>query len=149
MKKICAVAAKWWKSKLEVSPKSFFNRDLNPINLITAHFAYKNSPKYSSDNASIFKGLLEKRIQESYTNIDGTYNHHFGISVDYDPDKLLTEIAKASSIPLLLFPWKTDMIIGKRYIMVKEGFDGSYRLIYPFKLPAFLTPLIKKVFSIY
>lgn len=75
--------------------------------------------------APVFVAELAKRIEDMIGRTD-----RVSLSVDYGPERVLAEAAKAAGISTSRFPIKTHMTITPQYVTASLGYRGPDRLIW-------------------
>lgn len=123
------VAAKWWAEKLRnLNPKNFDNGDKSGTGFLTMLLATKiaSNVKPSAEKVEWFEEKLAEVIEE-YIQENGSLK----LSVDYQPDAVLSRAAIETGINLNVFPWKTTMWVERNSITVSDGYCAETRCIFP------------------
>lgn len=127
-KSAARAAAEWWAEqvgapvqRLVSAEQRDFSSDFAELSLM-AIAAQHPIPQGAPP---VFVAEMEKRIAEMQTRTDWV---SFG--VDYGPDRMLAEAAKAAGISTTRFPIKTHMTITPQYVTASLGYRGPHRLIW-------------------
>lgn len=107
-------AATWWANK--VCSPTFDNGDHSDAGGFTRMLAIQKMIQ-----------ALEPKIEEVLTRM-GDYGMTLG--VDYGPDPILGDAARAADISTSKFPLKTMMWIYKDYVTVSSGYRGRTVLVW-------------------
>lgn len=127
------VAAKWWVNKL----RSIFAGQANYNNgvpgvlgiyVATGQAEEASATTPNPENLDKFEKLLAEEIRNQ---IPTAFMGELILSVDYNPDGILLELAKKCQISTKGFPYKTTMWIKEKQILLKDGYVGPIRKIFP------------------
>lgn len=122
---IADVACNWWIDAID--HPTFDNGDTSDIGGFTMMFAMLNhaqKPGLSEESKQRFKEALKKRIKMELLT-----RRSFSLSVDYGPDRILSDAASEAGI-IADFPWKTHMRIDRDKITVSCGYGAPYQTIF-------------------
>ena len=129
MEKYYDVASKWWADKLRsVSPGNFNNGDSSSIGgmaMILATILAEDS-KPSNEAIDLFEEKLAATIKK-----DVEKRGSMTLSVDYNPDWVLSGIAQEAGVSTSGFPWKTTMWIEGEKVSVSAGYGAPIENIFP------------------
>ena len=122
------VAAKWWADKLRnIGPASFNNGDDSAaggmVSAMATILAVEEKP--AGNAADEFEKRLAEAIKEKMEGI--TYMR---LSCDYNPCRMLYDIASEFNISASCFPWKTTMEITPERVNVSCGYGARFKTIY-------------------
>lgn len=106
------------------SPESIFANKMSSV-LAAA------IPKNNNDTIlAAFAAALKRRLMEGEPSTGGGKRYHSYFSVDYGPDKILSDSAQEAGLKME-FPWKTTMSLGADYVSVGYGYGAPYVYHYP------------------
>ena len=124
--KICKIASNWWANAIE-HPKmdnGDYSREGRALNLIsTIMVQLITTEQQKQFNEELYNEI--KNILKNYNENQSLY-----LSVDYSPNKYLSEPAKKCNISLNNFPIKTTMQINKHVVKVRYGYGSDYETLY-------------------
>jgi hypothetical protein len=111
-------AAKWWADQLRGTT---FDNGVSEHNAMATMVQASNKPL--SDEVI--------RLFQKYLEIDIPGMDWPTLSVDYDPDQILSAAGEAAGINLeFRLPWKTCMEIGDNEVQVACGYGKPFKTIY-------------------
>lgn len=124
--KICKIASNWWANAIE-HPKmdnGDYSREGRALNLISTIMVQLITIEQQKQfNEELYNEI--KNILKNYNENQSLY-----LSVDYSPDKYLSEPAKKCNISLNNFPIKTTMVITKHSVKVRYGYSAGFEILY-------------------
>ena len=123
------VAAKWWADKIRnVGLGNFNNGNTGSSGGIAMAMASMIALKKQSSSEAIdlFEEKLAETIKESVEKCGP-----MTLSVDYDPDCVLSSHAEEAGVSLNAFPWKTMMWISEDKVSVSCGYGAPSKVIFP------------------
>lgn len=130
--RIIKKAVQWWVDAIH-DPK-FDNLGDGPASaqdkLSSAFCGMVSSMKHmnpTAEQAAKFGEALEVALMTPSKS--GYYQPY--VSVDYGPDMILDEAAKAAGLEKVQFPWKTSMHLGNNYFTARHGYGGEMKYHYP------------------
>ena len=114
-------AADWWTEQIK-NPR-FDNGDDSETGGMTMilQTILANKTRPSAEKYDAFRVALEAAIIKQ--------NPRFGLHVDYDPDRVLADVAEATSINPSQFPWKTSMYFRDGGVQVRAGYRAETKEI--------------------
>ena len=115
---VCKAAAKWWRDV--ISDSKFDNGDASEVGLFTKTLAYMLADKNKATKEQL------DSFEEELCKILLTEENHVCLMVDYNPCKMLCDVANLSNISTSLFPYKTlmDINFDNGTIFVKNGYGA-------------------------
>lgn len=115
---VCKAAAKWWRDA--ISDPKFDNGDASEVGLFTMTLAYMLADKNKATKEQL------DSFEEELCKILLTEENYVCLMVDYNPCKMLCDVADLSDISTSLFPYKTSMNINfdNGTIFVKTGYGA-------------------------
>lgn len=121
-------AATWWAHK--VCSPTFDNGDTSDAGGFTSMLAMMNAtltPTPSDDQIQKMIRALEPKIEEV---LERMQDYGMTLGVDYGPDPILGDAARAADISTSKFSWKTVMWIRQDYVTVAVGYHGRTTLVW-------------------
>lgn len=130
-------AAQWWADELRHGAL-LDNGDDNTTTLVSLLIVKQEIPEDQIVHfQEVLAGLIRERLgpsaQESLERGDPAFGSYGRIiSVDYHPDRILSEAADIAGIPVSIstFPWKTMMHVSVGSVTVAHGYGAPFESIY-------------------
>lgn len=124
-------AANWWAEAIGEPPR-FDNGDRSTngqIISMLATMAAAGQPEPTDGQREGFAALLATAIQ---AQLDRFPERDWAVTVgvDYGPDLILADAAKAAGVPTSRFPWKTMMWVYSDHVTVSAGYAAPTRLVW-------------------
>lgn len=120
------VAASWWTNKVD-GYHIHDNGDISQASQLACGIADLFMKPITSETAEKFKQRLKKKLLDIDMDVD---YYKCWLSVDYSPCRLLRETALEVGIDESNFPFKIDMHIKKKKIVVINGYGMAPETIY-------------------
>lgn len=124
-----AAAGAWWAFALR--DPNFDNGDDSTAGAMAQNLAQilsEGNPQEAS-SLEIFAGKLASKVNEALARAGD-----WGISVrvDYHPDIMLSEAADEANltIPMMAWPWKTNMSVTASRVSVRAGYGADSEVIW-------------------
>lgn len=120
---IIEIASSWWAEVIKDAKLDCGANSSDEI-LATALGEMLKKP-VAEDNSKLFKEKLKEYLDKAFD--DKIIKIGMGsiiLGCDYNPCKILYDLAKECDISENNFPWKTTMWIGKNYCKVRYGYSS-------------------------
>lgn len=125
-RKISEIVAKWWTGVI-ISPR-FDTGDDSKVGFFIQFLQESLVTKLNPHQLKQFSNEVYNYV---YTTLQKCSEYEkFYLDVDYNPCKVLSQIAEKCDISLNNFPLKTTMCITKHSINVKYGYGSMYETLY-------------------
>lgn len=124
LEEIIQVATEWWTQAIK-NPK-FDNGDYSDKGTIAMMVAtVANDNIVTPEVELVFKTELKKIIYSQLINPG-----YIVLSVDYWPNYYLAVAAQKAGLSAIGFPFKTEMHMDRKKVIVKDGYGADYQVIY-------------------
>jgi hypothetical protein len=124
IRELSELAASWWGET--VCKPAFNNGDNSLDGAVTQLLAHLGTKQIDSDTKEKFIAELTNEIELKLASAKG----NIIVSVDYGPDKILSDAATSVHMTKLNFPLKTTMWINMNSIIVSSGYRAPIKELY-------------------
>lgn len=125
-------AALWWVAVLTKPRLDNGDDGSNPMMTIMITMA-EAGPHPVAEELAEFGGILARKVNEALEDSPNRYRDYgFTLSVDYDPDRTLSDAADEAGFRLGMgqWPWKTTMWVKPDEVSVRYGRGGDIETIW-------------------